>query len=66
MTQYKLSKSELMDADKEPIKLGESVFSDKTWAKLIAKAKNKDEKELLKQLKSVDKRKKKSARKAKA
>ena len=63
---FKLSNGELKDDDSKPLKAGESVFSDKTWAKLIAKAKNKDEKELLKQLKTVDKRKKKSTRKAKA
>ena len=63
---FKLSNGELKDDDSKPIRAGESVFSDKTWVKLVEKADKKDEKELLKQLKAVDKRKKKSARKAKA
>ena len=56
---FKLSAGELKDDDSKPLKAGESVFSDKTWQKLIAKAKNKDEKELIKQLKAEDKRAKK-------
>ena len=56
---FKLSNGELKDDDSKPIKAGESVFSDKTWQKLIEKAAKKDEKELIKQLKAEDKRAKK-------
>ena len=56
---FNLSDGKLKDDDGKPVKAGESVFSDKTWQKLIQKAAKKDEKELLKQLKAEDKRAKK-------
>lgn len=62
----KLLKGKLKEDDGKPLKPGESVFSGKTWAKLIAKAKNKDEKELLKVLKAEDKRATKSKSRANA
>lgn len=60
----KLSKGTLKEDDGKPLKPGESVFSGKTWGKLISKTKNKDEKELLKVLKAEDKRQKKEEKKA--
>ena len=60
----KLLKGKLKEDDGKPLKPGESVFSGKTWAKLISKTKNKDEKELLKVLKAEDKRQKKEEKKA--
>ena len=60
----KLLKGKLKEDDGKPIKPGESVFSGKTWGKIIQKAKKKDEKELLKVLKAEDKRQKKEEKKA--
>ena len=60
----KLLKGKLKEDDGKPLKPGESVFSGKTWGKLISKAKNKNEKELLKVLKAEDKRQKKEEKKA--
>lgn len=55
-----ISKGELTEDSSGVVGPGESSFSAKTWAKMILKAKNKDEKELLKDLKATDKRAKKS------
>lgn len=52
----RLSKGELKEDIDEPLTPGESVFSDKTWEKLIRKASGKDEKNLIKTLKISDKR----------
>ena len=60
----KIGQGKLKEDDGKLFKPGESVFSGKTWGKLISKAKNKDEKELLKQLKAADKRQKKEEKKA--
>lgn len=60
----KIRQGKLKEDDDKPIKPGESVFSGKTWGKLISKTKNKDEKELLKVLKAEDKRQKKEEKKA--
>ena len=60
----KISQGKLKEDDDKPLKPGESVFSSKTRGKLISKAKNKDEKELLKVLKTEDKRQTKEEKKA--